>query len=106
MFAKEEKRNLHVSLKPCGAVFTVRAKLMIVPGMLVLPFIVLGFNACLAFGIKIHSFLCQEIKNSIVSLPELFQDHLFFFYEADRPDSISFGPMIWSPEEMLCPFLV
>ena len=53
---------------------------MIVPGMLVLPFIDLGFNACLAFGIKIHSFLCQEIKNSIVSLPELFQDHLFFFF--------------------------
>ena len=80
---------------------------MIVPGMLVLPFIVLGFNACLAFGIKIHSFLCQEIKNSIVSLPELFQDHLFFFFfsEANRLDSISFGPMIWSPE-MLCSFLV
>lgn len=84
----KKRKEVHVSLKPHRAVFTVKAqrKPMIVPGMLVSPFIVLGFNACFAFGIKIHSFLCQEIKNSVVSLPKLFQDHLFFFFfpEADR----------------------
>lgn len=44
--------------------------------MLVSPFIVLGFNACFAFGIKMYSFLCQEIKNPIVFRPKLFQDPL------------------------------
>ena len=51
-------------MKPCGTVFTAstQRKLVIVPGMLGSPFIVLGFNACFALGIKIYSFLCPKGK--------------------------------------------
>lgn len=86
---KKRKRSPHVPLKPCGTVFTVstQKKPVIVPGMLFSPFIVLGFNACFAFGIKIHSFLCQEIKNPFVFLPKLFQDH-HGFLRLTSPDSI------------------
>lgn len=71
--------------------------------MSVPPFTVLGLNACFTLGIKIHSFLCQEIQNPIVFLPKLFQDHLFLSpfplpWGCQAQISISIGPRIWSPQ--------
>lgn len=71
--------------------------------MLVSPFIVLGFNARFTLGIKIYSFLCQEIQNPIVFRPELFQDlHFLSLFPLPRgcqaQISISLGPRSWSPQ--------
>lgn len=91
-------------MKPCGAVFTVNTqrKPMIVPIMLVSPFIVLGFHVCFATGIKVHSFLWWEIKNPIVFLLKLVPRPSFFL-RLTSPDSILLGPMSWSPKKLLCP---